>query len=70
MEKSSQLRIADLKRRPATSSRLMNVRIPTPLSDEIDRLARSMGVSKTDVVTALLNEGLLAARKLGGRWRR
>ncbi len=63
----SGLRIADLKRRPVSSSRLMNVKIPAGLSDAIDNLAREFGTSKTEVVVALLNTGLdAAATKLKG----
>jgi hypothetical protein len=47
------LRIADLKRRPVSSSRLMNVKIPAALSDAIDHLAQEFGTSKTEVVVAL-----------------
>ncbi len=61
------LRIADLKRRPVSTSRLMNVKIPADLSDAIDHLAKEFGTSKTEVVVALLNTGLdVAATKLKG----
>jgi hypothetical protein len=61
------LRIADLKRRPVSSSRLMNVKIPAALGDAIDHLAQEFGTSKTEVVVALLNTGLdAAATKLKG----
>jgi len=55
----SDLRLIDLKGRGSTStSKLMNVKIPTNVADGIDRVARELGVTKTDVVVALLNEGL------------
>jgi len=54
----SDLRIADLRRREGSPSKLMNVKIPVELSDAIDRVVKDLGVAKTDVVIALLNEGL------------
>jgi hypothetical protein len=54
----SDLRITDLRRRDKTVSKLMNVKIPTHVSDAIQRAAKTLGASKTDVVIALLNEGL------------
>ena len=54
----SDLRLADLKARGPVSSKLMNVKIPVDLADAIDKVARSLNVSKTAVVVALLNEGL------------
>ncbi len=52
------LRLADLKARKYTTSRLMNVKIPADVNDAIQRVARDLGASKTEVVIALLNEGL------------
>ena len=52
------LRLSDLKSRERTTSRLMNVKIPAYVSDAIQEVARSLGASKTEVVIALLNEGL------------
>jgi len=54
----SDLRLTDLTRRKRSTSKLMNVKIPAHLSDAIHRVARALGASKTDVVIALLNEGL------------
>jgi hypothetical protein len=63
----SGLRITDLKKRPVSSSRLMNVKIPAHLGEAIDHLAKEFGTSKTEVVVALLNTGLdVAATKLKG----
>jgi len=63
----SGLRITDLKKRPVTSSRLMNVKIPAHLSEAIANLAKDFNTSKTEVVVALLNTGLdAAALKLKG----
>jgi hypothetical protein len=61
----SELRLADLKARQPVSSKLMNVKIPAHLADAIDKLARTLNVSKTTVVTALLNEALNAAAARG-----
>jgi hypothetical protein len=44
----------------------MNVKIPVSLNAELRRIADSLGASKTDVVLALLNEGLEAWRKKRG----
>ena len=63
----STLHIADLKKPGRVSSRLMNVRLPTTVADAIDRLAKDLGATKTDVVTALLNAGLDIAAKKRGR---
>ena len=57
----SELRVRDLKQREFTGSKLMNVKIPAYISDAIERVARDLGASKTEVVIALLNEGLDAA---------
>jgi hypothetical protein len=67
----SELRIADLKNRAPARSRLMNVKVPLHVIEEIDRLAKGLGATKTAVVVALLNEGLSAAPKAfeGGRRR-
>lgn len=56
-----ELRLSDLKKRERTSSRLMNVKIPAYVSDAIQKVASDLGASKTEVVIALLNEGLDAA---------
>lgn len=54
----SDLRLTDLRRRERGTSKLMNVKIPTSVSDAIQRVAKDLGASKTEVVIALLNEGL------------
>jgi len=48
----------DLRRRDRGVSKLMNVKIPSHVSDAIQRVAKALGASKTEVVIALLNEGL------------
>jgi hypothetical protein len=65
----SDLRIADLRRRDSSASKLMNVKIPTSLSDAIDRMVNDLGVPKTDVVIALLNEGLDRSTEVLRGWR-
>ena len=63
----SELRIADLKRRVPTTTRLINVKIPVHLGTAIDKLANELGASKTEIVIALLNAGLdKAATKVSG----
>lgn len=57
----SELRLSDLKKREYSSSRLMNVKIPAYVSDAIQKVATDLGASKTEVVIALLNEGLEVA---------
>ena len=48
----------------------MNVRIPEHVARAIDQLAKTLGVSKTDVIAAVLNEGLSVAAKKHGAQRR
>lgn len=64
----SQLRVSDLKKREYTVSRLMNVKIPAYVSDAIEKVAADLGASKTEVVVALLNEGLDAATSALKSW--
>jgi predicted ArsR family transcriptional regulator len=54
----SNLRLADLEQRGSTASKLMNVKVPDTLAEAIDQIADELGVPKTAVVIALLNEGL------------
>jgi hypothetical protein len=65
----SDLRIADLRRHDSSTSKLMNVKIPAALSDAIDKMVGDLGVPKTDVVIALLNEGLDRSTELLRGWR-
>jgi hypothetical protein len=65
----SDLRIADLRRRDSSTSKLMNVKIPAALSDAIDRMVGDLGVPKTDVVIALLNEGLDRSSQILRGWK-
>jgi len=64
MQARSELRLADLKARIPASDRLMNVKIPVDVAEATDELARRLNASKTDIVIALLNEGLNAAGRL------
>jgi len=60
----SSLKIADLKARPQRSgSRLMNVKVPSFITEDVEAIAQKLQASKVDVVTALLNEGLAIAEK-------
>jgi hypothetical protein len=56
------LRLGDLKNRERSVSRLMNVKVPIDVSEAIRKVALDLGVSKTDAVVALLNEGLAASQ--------
>ena len=42
-------------------SKLMNVKVPANVLARIDRVAANLGATKTDVVIAILNEGLETA---------
>jgi len=64
-----ELRLNDLKKREYTSSRLMNVKIPAYISDAIQKVATDLGASKTEVVIALLNEGLEVAQGTLKGWK-
>lgn len=59
----AELRLSDLKKREYGTSRLMNVKIPAYVSDAIQKVAEDLRASKTEVVVALLNEGLEQAAK-------
>jgi hypothetical protein len=63
------IRLRDLKQRQRGSSRLMNVKIPAYVSDAIEKVARDLGASKTEVVIALLNEGIEASTAALKGWR-
>lgn len=57
----AELRLKDLGERHNTTRKLINVRIPADLLGQIERAARELRCSKTEVTIALLNEGLDAA---------
>ena len=64
----SSLRVNDLKNRVPSASRLMNVKIPLDVSEAIQKVATDLGASKTEVVIALLNEGLAVAHSTVKGW--
>ena len=66
----SDLRLTDLRGRERGTSKLMNVKIPAHVSDAIQRVAKALGASKTDVVIALLNEGLDSSVDVLKGWKR
>ena len=58
------LRLDDLVtrgKRGREETRLMNVKVPANVLNRIDRVATNLGATKTEVVIAILNEGLEAA---------
>jgi hypothetical protein len=60
------LRIGDLVTRGQKgreASKLMNVKVPTNVLARIDRVAADLGATKTEVVIAILNEGLGTAEQ-------
>jgi hypothetical protein len=59
----SKLRLSDLKSRIPSGTRLMNVKVPLDVLTAVDQLAKQLNASKTQVVVALLNEGLAIAGK-------
>jgi len=56
-------------KRERSASRLMNVKIPAYVGDAIEQLANEVGASKTEVVIALLNEGLAVSESAIKGWR-
>jgi hypothetical protein len=55
------LRLNDLVTREqhgGEESKLINVKVPTALLERLDSVAKRLATSKTEVVVALLNEGL------------
>lgn len=66
---NSNLRLADLGKERHEAAKLMNLKIPTELSDAIDRLAKELGASKTATFIALVNEGLDAALESLKDWK-
>jgi len=58
------LRLNDLVtrgKRGREESKLMNVKVPANVLARIDKVASNLGATKTEVVIAILNEGLEAA---------
>ena len=65
----SDLRLDDLRGRKQVASKLMNVKIPAEVSNRIHKVADTLKASKTEVVIALLNEGLAASSGLLKKYR-
>jgi hypothetical protein len=66
------LRLDDLVtrgRKGREESKLMNVKVPAKVLARIDRVAANLRVSKTEVVIAILNEGLEAAESELRGWK-
>jgi hypothetical protein len=69
---NARLGLNDLVSRGATGrevSKLMNVKVPSALLERIDALAARLRVKKTEVVIAILNEGLENADKELKGWK-
>ena len=67
----TQRRIAKLRRATTVPSTMINVKVPTHITGAVDQLARRLGVSKTEVVVALLTQGLgTATKRLGKQLRK
>ena len=65
----SELKFNHLMTRERSTARLMNVKIPAYVSDAIERVAKDLDASKTEVVIALLNQGLEAASQALNGWK-
>jgi hypothetical protein len=66
------LRLTDLVsrgKRGREESKLMNVKVPANVLARIDRVASNLGATKTEVVIAILNEGLETAESELKGWR-
>ncbi len=58
------IRVADLlSKTQRTNARLWNIRMPAALFRQIESLADEIGAAKTEVVVALINDGLEVVRK-------
>ena len=66
------LRLDDLVvrgRKGKEESKLMNVKVPSNVLARIDRVAANLGATKTEVVIAILNEGLETAESELKGWK-
>lgn len=66
------LRLNDLMgrtRRGRETTKLMNVKVPTNVLNRLDHVASSLGATKTEVVIAILNEGLTTAERELRSWK-
>ena len=59
----STLRLDDLKQRQHVASRMLNVKVPTYIAERVDAIAAHVGATKTEVIVALLNTALEAAKR-------
>lgn len=70
--RDSSLRLGELLqrgRRRVEALRLLNVKVPSSMLERIDRLANLLPATKSEIVVALLNEGLVTAEKELQGWR-
>jgi hypothetical protein len=70
--RNPELRLEDLVtrgKRGREETKLMNVKVPSTVLARIDRVAASLGATKTEVVIAILNEGLDSAEAELKGWR-
>lgn len=66
------LRLNDLltrRKRGGEQTKLMNVKVPANVLNRIDSVASNLGATKTEVVIAILNEGLESAEKELKTWK-
>lgn len=66
------LRLSDLLsrgRRGRETTKLMNVKVPANVLNRIDQVANNLGATKTEVVIAILNEGLTTAERELKHWK-
>lgn len=70
--RNPEMRLEDLVtrgKRGREETKLMNVKVPSTVLARIDRVAASLGATKTEVVIAILNEGLDSAESELKGWR-
>lgn len=66
------LRLTDLLSRGKKGreqTKLMNVKVPATVLNRIDQVASNLGATKTEVVIAILNEGLESAEQELKTWK-
>lgn len=56
-------------KKPREESKLMNVKVPSNVLARLDRVAAHLGATKTEVVIAILNEGLETAESELKGWK-
>jgi hypothetical protein len=65
----ARLRLRDLKQANRPATRLLNVKVPQLILERIAQVSTQLGASKTEVIVALLNEGLNRASRVVSRTR-